>query len=478
MLFSPLLIATLAGLLVTAGLLGAVPSRFIRGRLRFTAWLLLACLVINVTVTSGIGDLAVLSGINRLLFVLAMINVVIALLANPWREHRPSDRFPAIVQDVSIIGLFVVVATVLMKEQFLTTSAVGAVVVGFALQDTLGNLFSGLAIQIEKPFRVGHWIAIGDREGQVQEITWRATKLRTKAGQFLVVPNGVISKEPILNYSEPTIPTRLEVEVGASYDSPPNDVKAALREALDNSPLVLPAPPSDVVLQAFADSSITYKVRFWVADYAIDTQARDQVRTNIWYSFRRRNIEIPFPIQVQYERDELPRRSEGDVLAAASSLAGVDLFTGLPDDVRLELSRRAQEQLFCAGEAVVRQGAAGDSMFVVLSGRVRVVLEPAGTEVAMIAPGGFFGEMSMLTGEPRTASVKAIDEVRLLELRAQDFRQLALDRPGLVEQISRIVATRRAELDEKRSAAANAATLVTAPSTLLARIQRFLRLPH
>ena len=126
------------------------------------------------------------------------------------------------------------IGTVLLREQLLTTSAVGAVVVGFALQDTLGNLFAGLAIQIEKPFRVGQWMQVGDREGQVQEITWRATKLRTKAGQFLIVPNSVISKEPVLNYSEPTMPTRIEVEVGASYSAPPNDVKRAMQEAMAN----------------------------------------------------------------------------------------------------------------------------------------------------------------------------------------------------------------------------------------------------
>ena len=121
-------------------------------------------------------------------------------------------------------------------------------VVGFALQDTLGNLFAGLAIQIEKPFRVGHWVQFGDREGQVQEITWRATKLRTKAGQFLIVPNSVISKEPVLNYSEPTVPTRLEVEIGASYATPPNEVKRAIHEALANSPLVMKAPAPQVVI--------------------------------------------------------------------------------------------------------------------------------------------------------------------------------------------------------------------------------------
>ena len=103
---------------------------------------------------------------------------------------------PAIVQDVIVIALFAVATTLLLDEKLLTTSAVGAVVVGFALQDTLGNLFAGLAIQIEKPFRVGHWIRVGEFEGKVQEVTWRATKLLTKAGQFVIVPNSVDVEGP------------------------------------------------------------------------------------------------------------------------------------------------------------------------------------------------------------------------------------------------------------------------------------------
>ena len=142
-----------------------------------------------------------------------------------------------------------------------------------------------------------------DREGQVSEITWRATKLRTKAGQFLIVPNSVISKEPVLNYSEPTIPTRIEVEVGASYSVPPSEVKSAMQEAMANSPLVMQAPEPQVIIKGFGASSIDYVAQFWIEDYAVDRTARDQVRTNLWYTFRRRNIEIPYPIQVQYERD-------------------------------------------------------------------------------------------------------------------------------------------------------------------------------
>ena len=92
----------------------------------------------------------------------------------------------------------------ILQERIFATTAVGAVVIGFALQDTLGNLFAGLAIQIEKPFRVGHWVRVADTDGQVSEITWRATKVRTKAGNFVIVPNSTLSNDTIINYSEPT----------------------------------------------------------------------------------------------------------------------------------------------------------------------------------------------------------------------------------------------------------------------------------
>jgi small-conductance mechanosensitive channel/CRP-like cAMP-binding protein len=473
---SPLTLTGSVALAATLALLVIVRSRYIRGRLHFSLWLFVAFLLLEAAVGQAVGDVDLLASLARLVFVLATINLVITLLANPWRLDRASERFPGIVQDVTVIGLFTVVATVLMKEQLLTTSAVGAVVVGFALQDTLGNLFSGLAIQVEKPFRVGHWITIGDREGQVEEITWRATKLRTKAGQFLIVPNGLISKEAILNHSEPTLPTRLEVEVGTSYDTPPNQVKVALHEALQNAPLVLASPAPDVVVSDFAASSVNYRVRFWIADYADDTRARDQVRSNIWYALRRHNIEIPYPIQVEYSREEAPRRSEGDVAAAATELGAIDLFATLPGEARLALSRTGREHLFAAGEAIVRQGGAAGPMYVVLDGRVRVVIEPSGREVAVIEQGGFFGEMSMLTGEPRTATVRAIGDVRLLEIPSDRFRELAIAHPGLVEHVSTLIAARRAELEGVRAAAAAANPAAPARS-LLSRIQKFLRLP-
>ena len=477
MILTSLIAAGVVALAITLALLVALRSRYVRGRLQFSAWLLLAFIVLEIAVLQSVGDVEILGALARLIFVLAILNLGITLIVNPWREDRPSERFPAIVQDVTLIGLFTIVATVLMKEQLLTTSAVGAVVVGFALQDTLGNLFSGLAIQIEKPFRVGHWIAIGEREGQVQEITWRATKLRTIAGQFLIVPNGIISKEAILNYSEPTVPTRLYIDVGTSYMTPPNEVKAAVADALANCPLVLTTPPPTALLHDFGASALTFRVWFWISDYALAVDARDQVRSSIWYTFRRKNIEIPWPIQIEYSREELPLRSEGDVLSAAARLGAIDLFATLPAESRLELSRTAQEHIFADGESIVRQHATGSSMYVVLSGRARVVLEPSGQEVAVIESGGFFGEMSMLTGEPRTATVRAVGDVRVLEIPADRFREVALERPGLIDHISGVVAARRTGLDAARAAAASAPTAVAARSSLFSRIQKFLHLP-
>jgi CRP-like cAMP-binding protein len=407
--------------------------------------------------------------------VLAIVNAAVTLLANPWRLDRPSDRFPAIVQDVAVIALFMVIGTVLMREQLLTTTAVGAVVIGFALQDTLGNLFAGLAIQIEKPFRVGHWVQFGEREGQVQEITWRATKLRTKDGQFLIVPNSVISKEPVLNYSEPTIPTCIEVEVGASYGVAPNEVKRAMHEAMANSPHVMKAPEPQVEIKGFNASAVDYVARFWIEDYAVDRIARDQVRSNLWYTFRRRNIEIPYPIQIQYDRVEEPIRTGRHIAGAAEYLSAVELFRPLGPEARIALARSADEHLFAAGEAIVRQDAAGDSMFVLMKGGASVVLEPSGQQVAVIPAGGVFGEMSMLTGDRRTATVRAIDDVVVLEISAKDFRELALANPGLLEHVSTIMGDRRTGLDDARATAA-AVAAPEAKQNFLARMRRFLTL--
>ncbi len=408
----------------------------------------------------------------------AIINLLVTVLLNPLRQDRIPDRFPTILQDAVVIGLLVLVGTFVFDEQLLTTSAVSAVVVGFALQDTLGNAFAGLAIQSEKPFHVGHWVRVGDFEGRVAEVTWRATKIRTKSGNLVVVPNNVVGKEAIINYSSPALPTRLEVEVGATYLAAPNKVKAAIHEAVDNAALVLKAPKPDVLLVGFDSSAISYRARFWIDDFEKDEIAKNEVRTAIYYAFERHGIEIPWPIQVEYHRQWPGADAEQQQRERERLLAGVDLLASLTDDQRRDVAAGSVLNRFGNGDAIVRQGQSGESMYIVVTGGADVFLE--GNEkgaprhqVAAIGTGGYFGEMSLLTGEPRSATVIARGDTSVLEIGADLFRQLGAASPATVEQIGVAAMTRRVQLEAARAAAPLTA-VEEGSASFLTRMKRFL----
>jgi small-conductance mechanosensitive channel/CRP-like cAMP-binding protein len=472
------LITSVAALAATLLLISLSSNSLVKRKLRLSVLLFSTYLVLHVVLfirpqivpAQFDGDLR---SFEQLALAAGLINLLVVGVINPLRNDRVPDAFPAILQDAIIIGLFAVVATFVFDDKLLTTSAVGAAIVGFALQDTLGNAFAGLAIQSEKPFRVGAWIRVGEFEGRVTEVTWRATKLRTKAGNFVVVPNNIVAKEAITNYSEPLVPTRLEVEVGASYLSTPGDVKKAILEAIANVPRALKTPAPDALLHSFDGSAITYRARFWIDNYETDELARDEVRTAIFYAFARHGIEIPWPIEVGYERewpepDPATKQHQRETI-----LAGVDLFERLTEEQRREIAAATSAQVFGNGEAIVRQGSDGESMFVVCSGKVEVVLEPDRRRIATIEAGGYFGEMSLLTGDTRTATVLAVGDTTVLELDAVLFRRLGAVDPEAVEQIGLAAVARRLELDKARDSA-RVVTSSEAHATLLGRMKRFL----
>jgi small-conductance mechanosensitive channel len=472
------LILGVAALAATLVITGVTLNTLVRRKLRLSFYLFGAYVLFNLVVwqqpelPGAEGDLRAL---ERLVFAAAVINLVVYVFINPLRVNRVPDAFPSILQDAIVIGVLVLVATFVFQDKLLTTSAVGAVVVGFALQDTLGNAFAGLGIQSEKPFRVGHWIRVGDFEGRVTEVTWRATKMRTKAGNFVVVPNNIIAKEAITNFSEPVVPTRVEVEVGASYLSTPADVKAGILEAVQQVARVLPSPPPDALLHAFDGSAITYRARFWIADYEIDDEVKDDVRTAIYYAFGRRGIEIPWPIEVGYQREWPEPDAAARQAQREQVLSAVDLFARLTNEQRREIAAASAMRVYGSGEAIVRQDAAGQSMFIVCSGAAVVVIEPDRREVAVIPRGGYFGEMSLLTGDPRSATVLARGDTTVLELDADVFRALGAADPAAIEQIGVAAITRRAELNQIRDAAQGAA-VADLPSTFIGRMKKFLGL--
>jgi small-conductance mechanosensitive channel len=302
------LLASALLLLASIALFTVAKNRIARGKLRLAQVALALGLAVAGLIRFPIQGVTIppsLHAVPDLMLALGIVAMVVAIFLNPLLDDRPAQRFPNIVQDALIVLTFYLIATFVFRDSgIVAASAVSAIVVGFALQDTLGNAFAGLAIQIEKPFRVGNWIGIQGQEGRVEEITWRATKLRTRAGTFVVVPNSIISKEPITNFNEPVVPVRLSVDVGATYLKTPDQVKAAIAEALGQVPLALTSPAPLTVLHDFGSSAIVYRVHFWIAEYESEELAIDQVRTAIYYSFARHGVEIPYPIQVEHSREE------------------------------------------------------------------------------------------------------------------------------------------------------------------------------
>ncbi|HEY0285326.1 MAG TPA: mechanosensitive ion channel family protein [Vicinamibacterales bacterium] len=468
----------LAFLVTSLGLRRATVNRHIRGRLLLSA-LLFAAYTLSASALHWLSlpqDVAgTLKAIDHLLAAFAVVNLVVAVTINPWRIDRIPERFPNIVQDTLVIALFALVAVLILRDRVMATTAVGAVVIGLALQDTLGNLFAGLAIQIEKPFRVGDWVTVGGQDGIVSEITWRATKMRTKSGNFVVVPNSTLAKDTIINYCQPTRSLRLHVDVGASYEVPPNVVKDVIRESLQSAPELSHERSPEVLLVDFGNSSLVYRVRFWVSDFETDERSKDLVRSLIYYAFKRNNITIPYPIQVEMSADEggvVPVRG----VVGADILASAPLFASLSPEERTALLAVARPVQYAAREAIVRQGQPGRSLYVVVRGEASVTLAGTEGDVARLRSGDVFGEMSLLTGEARTATVTATTDCDLVEIDAEGFRTVVMANPSVLEHVATVAAARREELTRHREANAAAPSPAEARHSLLNRVRQFLRL--
>lgn len=471
-----------AHLILTIALFGIVPILMVAVRNPAIRRRLLVTLAILVAAAAMHAALVFLPEANlvrqygwrveALLIVLAAGQALVALVFNLWSGIDRPERAPAIVQD-AVIAVFVAVAALFAfpNTEFLTTSAIVAAVMGFALQETLGNAFAGLAIQIEKPFRVGHWITVGNHEGSVREITWRATKILTKNGNLVILPNSLVAREAINNYSEPVAPTRLHVDVGVSYQIPPNQTREALLNALRHAPRILRTPAPEALLWNFDGSAILFRVYFWVDDYSTEEAVRDQVRRAIYYELGRQGIEIPWPIQIEYSREEPSPEPVPDRIARFAGIIGaVPVFVGLDEEGRRALAAGASERLFGDAETIVREGADGASMFVVCRGIVAVTIG-AGQEVARIGTGGFFGEMSLLTGEPRTATVSARGDCQVLEIAGDVFKKYVAEHPNVIDDLAEAAAARRRELEQSRGTAT--VSPAEARVTLAARMRRF-----
>ncbi|HEV2835038.1 MAG TPA: mechanosensitive ion channel family protein [Pyrinomonadaceae bacterium] len=418
-----------------------------------------------------------LIGILAYLFVRALNFLFFGLAFRLKRIDAPT-LIRNIFTIVAFTILFLIAFTFLFPDVNLgalfTTSAIFGVILGLALQDTLGNFFAGISLQADRPFQVGDVITVGAQRhtGVVEEISWRAIKIRTFTNHVVLIANSNAAREPIEVCPRDNLNARLVLFNTLYSDSPAKTihvVREAVREAENVSTKVTPV----VRIRNLGDNGVDYEVKYWLEDYAKYNDTDALVRQRIWYAFRRAGLNFAYPTRtVMVERRGAAAQRDGDGGAITERLSAVDIFAPLSVEETGMLAQAAVRHVFAPGEMVIRAGDPGSSMFVVHNGRVRVQVNENGRPrtVATLNEGDFFGEMALFTGEPRTANVVALEETEVLEIGHAAMKRVFDTNPDLVESLSFIIAERRQGLASQMDSAAPASD----PSAgLLSAIKRF-----
>ena len=395
-----------------------------------------------------------------------------------WRGRH---GLPRILRSLLVWTVTFLCIAVVMRVEYkmdlsslFATSALLSVVLGFALQETLGNLFAGLTLHAEQPFETGEWVSFGKYTGRVLDVGWRSTRLLTADDDELLVPNSLISREVVVNHMRPHLTDVIELLVPIDLDVTPARAKAALLEAVRSCALVLAAPEPRVQLASFSDNAASYRVRFMTSGYHMERAALDQVQEAIWYGLRREAIDMPYPqttLSFRERAAEADDRRRREHLAEAEDLLGrIDFVKAMNEAARHTLAERARFLEYGPGQAIVRQGEQGDTLFLVARGEVAVQVTTEGgeKEVARLGRGALFGEMSVLTGEPRSATVMSVGDAALLGIQRDAFHQIIAAEPELAQRLAEVITRRKLALDAVRAEAVPAMEKETA--SLLGRI--------
>lgn len=399
-----------------------------------------------------------LRAVSLLAFLFGLVRAVV-ITADLAARRRQSD-FSTIFRDLATLFVYGVVILVVARFELnvdvtplLATSALITAVIGLALQETLGNVFSGLSLQMQKPFQPGDWVRFQSYLGRVQGIGWRSTRLVTRSLELLEVPNSVLAREVITNHRGTAVGD--DLFIGVSYNAPPNRVKEIVLRVLHHNPEIAKSPAPQVWVVDYGDFAVKYRIRFWMIDYSRQDNVRDEIMTSLWYALRRNGIEIPYPIRTlrvtRAERSPsaLDQRQR-DLIAA---LRQVDFLRELGEDELASLAPNLYEVEYGRGETICREGETGDTFYVLRKGTVEILAHgpnAAAAHVADLNAPAFFGEMSLLTGEPRSATVRAKSDASLLVVEREGFEGLFKARPSIAEAISRVLADRQSELRERR----------------------------
>ena len=399
-----------------------------------------------------------------LVFTFAALRLGLYLYGDLFVVRWKKGSFPAAFKNIITAAVLVIVALVLLKEildinvtSLIATTTVLTATIGLAFQSTLANMLAGLTIHLEKPLKQGDWISAGGHEGRVMDITLRSTRIMNIDHNEVFIPNSKVLSEAVVNFSLPSTVQVRKLAVGVSYQIPPNKVKDTVLDVLAGVPGVNKRPEPLVRVSSYGDFSVHYEIRYSINDFSRHVEIEARIMNLLWYRFKRNGIEIPMPVRDINLRHVTPESLREEQERRADEIMGkmekAEIFSPLSKAELRGLVSQVSVKAYAAGEIPVRQGDPGNSFYIIKSGKVDVVVEKSPGETAVVAslgPGNFFGEMSLLTGAARTASIQVQEDAEFIVIDKESFGSTLADNPSIAESLSHILSERQAGLDAER----------------------------
>lgn len=410
-----------------------------------------------------------------LIFVPVIFAAVRALdyVAFDMISRRRQVRAPLLLREIVSIVAFAVLLAWAISSIFdtkvtalLAGGTVVAAVLGLALQETLGNLFAGIALHLEDSFEIGDVIRTGEQLGVVEAVRWRGTRVRTFNNSIVIVPNSMLARDRMEIFPRNNLNARI-LQIGIDYNVPPATALTVLTQAAAHVEGVSNQIPAFARVGGFGDSSVIYEIKYHMTDYSQRDRIDADIRKAVWYALRRNTIPIPFPIRTHVRYQPPARAKEPEGVEIVDRLSKIDILSPLHEDALEAIAALARVHTFGKGETIIRRGAAGNSMFIVHQGTVSVLLDDE-SEVARLGEGEVFGEMALLTGESRAADVVALSDVVAIEITKEAMQPVLLEHPEMAAAISATVTERRGNLDSLRNASRE-----EAQRTILSRIRMY-----
>ena len=392
----------------------------------------------------------------KVFLAMALVVTVVRFLAFLIFSRRGEGQreISTLLRTVLSIVIYIIAFAIIFQAQYpginlgsiFAGSAIFGIVVGLALQDTLGNLFAGIALQADQPFQIGDVVNINNRgTGVVEGVSWRGVKIRTFQNKLLLISNSVLGKELIEIAAKGNLSART-VQFSTLYANSPAKTIQVARDAVRLTENVSLKIRPIVRVRNLGDSGIEWEIKYWPEEYAKHNDTDALIRQRLWYAFQREKIEFSYPTRIIHVETKLQEMAfDEQVNAVTERLNNVEIFAPLSDEETERLAQSSRLRVYAPGEAIVRMGQEGNSMFVIIRGSVEVQILQSGktTVINKLRENDFFGEMSLFTGEPRTATVVAVEETEVIRIAKESIKPIFEANPDLVSAIGEMIEERR-----------------------------------